>query len=44
MSKKEFSFGGNLSTLQRISYFNHSDDQVEIPCGFMKDFPVSDYG
>ncbi|OVA16545.1 Protein of unknown function DUF616 [Macleaya cordata] len=41
--KKGDSFGGNLSTQERISYFDHGDNQVEIPCGFMKEFPVNDY-
>ncbi|CAF2091219.1 hypothetical protein BRARA_F03634 [Brassica rapa] len=36
------SFGGNFSTQKRFSYFNHSDNDVEVPCGFFRDFPVSD--
>ncbi|XP_058095333.1 alkaline ceramidase TOD1 isoform X1 [Magnolia sinica] len=36
------SFGGNFSTQKRKSYFDHRDDEVEVPCGFMKNFPVSD--
>ncbi|CAI0545102.1 unnamed protein product [Linum tenue] len=39
---KSQSFGGNFSTQNRVSYFNHSDDGIEVPCGFFKDFPVSD--
>ncbi|XP_004486024.1 alkaline ceramidase TOD1 [Cicer arietinum] len=35
-------FGGNLSTLTRFSYFNHQNDSVEVPCGFLKEFPISD--
>ncbi|KAJ0080898.1 hypothetical protein Patl1_10061 [Pistacia atlantica] len=35
------SFGGNFSTQKRISYFNHVNDSVEIPCGFFKKFPIS---
>ncbi|KAG5395182.1 hypothetical protein IGI04_025145 [Brassica rapa subsp. trilocularis] len=35
-------FGGNFTTLKRFSYFNHSDNDVEVPCGFFRDFPVSD--
>ncbi|KAK3015970.1 hypothetical protein RJ639_006305 [Escallonia herrerae] len=35
------SFGGNFSTQERISYFDHQDDELEIPCGFFKDFPIS---
>lgn len=38
------SFGGNLSTLARFSYFNHQNDSIEIPCGFLKDFPISNSG
>ncbi|XP_028754916.1 uncharacterized protein LOC114714350 [Neltuma alba] len=36
------SFGGNFSTYKRFSYFDHQSDNTEIPCGFLKDFPVSD--
>ncbi|KAL6567299.1 Alkaline ceramidase tod1 [Orobanche gracilis] len=37
------SFGGigNLSVQERISYFDHRDEEIEIPCGFFKRFPVS---
>ncbi|KAK4421080.1 hypothetical protein Salat_2058500 [Sesamum alatum] len=35
------SFGGNLSFQKRISYFDHSEDRPEIPCGFFRDFPIS---
>ncbi|KAJ0240671.1 hypothetical protein HA466_0222630 [Hirschfeldia incana] len=35
-------FGGNFSTPKRFSYFNHSDNDVEVPCGFFREFPVSD--
>ena len=38
------SFGGNFSTRERFSYFDHQSDDVEVPCGFFKDFPVSDSG
>ncbi|KAF2949029.1 hypothetical protein DAI22_01g077800 [Oryza sativa Japonica Group] len=34
------SFAGNLSTVERRSFFNHTDSAVEIPCGFFKEFPV----
>ncbi|XP_022715547.1 uncharacterized protein LOC111274858 isoform X2 [Durio zibethinus] len=34
-------FGGYLSTLKRISYFNHSNNGIKVPCGFFKKFPVS---
>ncbi|XP_043720428.1 probable hexosyltransferase MUCI70 isoform X2 [Telopea speciosissima] len=40
--KKAESFAGNFSTKERMSYFDHRDDQVEVPCGFMKQFPFSD--
>ncbi|CAL0301244.1 unnamed protein product [Lupinus luteus] len=36
------SFGGNLSTLVRFSYFHHQTDNKEVPCGFLKKFPISD--
>ncbi|KAF6139382.1 hypothetical protein GIB67_026224, partial [Kingdonia uniflora] len=42
LSKETESFGGNLSTLERISYFDRSGDDVTVPCGFMKEFPISD--
>ncbi|KAL0310546.1 UNVERIFIED_CONTAM: hypothetical protein Sangu_2349300 [Sesamum angustifolium] len=35
------SFGGNLSFQKRISYFDHSEDEPEIPCGFFRDFPIT---
>ncbi|GKU92565.1 hypothetical protein SLEP1_g6276 [Rubroshorea leprosula] len=38
---KSQTFGGNLSTQKRISYFDHSNYNVEIPCGFLKNFPIS---
>ncbi|XP_057471453.1 alkaline ceramidase TOD1-like [Actinidia eriantha] len=34
------SFGGNFSTQKRISYFDYSVGS-EVPCGFLKDFPIS---
>ncbi|KAJ4888660.1 hypothetical protein Rs2_28408 [Raphanus sativus] len=34
-------FGGNFSTQKRFSYFNHSNNDVEVPCGFFRDFPIS---
>ncbi|KAK4440166.1 hypothetical protein Salat_0351500 [Sesamum alatum] len=37
------SFGGNLSFQKRESYFNHREDETdEIPCGFLRRFPISD--
>ena len=38
------SFGGNFSTQKRISYFDHENSSVEVPCGFLKKFPISNYG
>ncbi|RZC67472.1 hypothetical protein C5167_011160 [Papaver somniferum] len=37
------SFGGNFSIQERMSYYNRVDDEVEVPCGFMKEFPVSNH-
>ncbi|KAG8365623.1 hypothetical protein BUALT_Bualt18G0125400 [Buddleja alternifolia] len=34
-------FGGNLSFQKRMSYFDHRDDWIEIPCGFFRSFPIS---
>ncbi|XP_047326233.1 probable hexosyltransferase MUCI70 [Impatiens glandulifera] len=37
------SFGGNFSFMKRVSYFDrHRNVDVEIPCGFLKKFSVSD--
>ncbi|TKY59664.1 hypothetical protein E2542_SST16756 [Spatholobus suberectus] len=36
------SFGGNLSTHLRFSYFDHQNDSTEVPCGFLKKFPISE--
>ncbi|CAN1842443.1 Probable hexosyltransferase MUCI70 [Linum perenne] len=38
------SFGGNFSTHERVSYFDHSNEDVEVPCGFFTEFPVSPSG
>ncbi|XP_009128850.1 uncharacterized protein LOC103853693 isoform X2 [Brassica rapa] len=38
---KSETFGGNFSTQKRFSYFNHSNNDVEVPCGFFRDFPIS---
>ncbi|XP_065878991.1 alkaline ceramidase TOD1 [Euphorbia lathyris] len=35
------SFGGNFTIQERISYFHRLHDNVAIPCGFFKRFPVS---
>ncbi|XP_052179347.1 probable hexosyltransferase MUCI70 [Diospyros lotus] len=41
---KARSFGGNFDVWERVSSFDHSDDAgFEVPCGFFKDFPVSDH-
>ncbi|PWA84073.1 hypothetical protein CTI12_AA161950 [Artemisia annua] len=37
------SFGMNYSIEKRMSYFDYRDDGTEIPCGFLKKFPISDY-
>ncbi|XP_057748071.1 alkaline ceramidase TOD1-like [Arachis stenosperma] len=36
------SFGGNLSTHLRFSYFDRRNDSREVPCGFFKRFPIGD--
>ncbi|XP_002519687.2 probable hexosyltransferase MUCI70 isoform X1 [Ricinus communis] len=41
MNGKSESFGGNFSTPKRVSYFHHLNDSVEIPCGFLKKFRIS---
>ncbi|PSS04902.1 Protein of unknown function DUF616 protein [Actinidia chinensis var. chinensis] len=41
MQGKALSFGGNFSTQKRISYFDYFDIRLEVPCGFLKDFPIS---
>ncbi|KAI4371808.1 hypothetical protein MLD38_010113 [Melastoma candidum] len=43
MEGKGVSFGGNVSFGRRLSYFDRSRGGVaEIPCGFFKEFPISD--
>ncbi|KAL5989951.1 hypothetical protein ACLOJK_010846 [Asimina triloba] len=42
MPKRGRHFGGNFSTQKRKSYFRDRDDELEIPCGFMTEFPVTD--
>ncbi|MBA0724269.1 hypothetical protein Golax_020971 [Gossypium laxum] len=39
---KADTFGGNFETQKRFSYFNYSNDEIKVPCGFLKEFPVSD--
>ncbi|KAK0577961.1 hypothetical protein LWI29_002970 [Acer saccharum] len=39
--KNSGSFGANFSTQKRISYFDHFNDNVEVPCGFFKEFPIT---
>lgn len=41
---KADTFGGNFGTQKRFSYFNYSNDEIKVPCGFLKEFPVSDSG
>ncbi|PKI74363.1 hypothetical protein CRG98_005243 [Punica granatum] len=41
--KKADSFGGNLGTRERISYFDHENREgIDVPCGFFKEFPISE--
>ncbi|EXC29358.1 hypothetical protein L484_021666 [Morus notabilis] len=35
-------FGGNFTAHQRFSYFDHQNDTTRIPCGFLKEFPITD--
>ncbi|KAJ7947298.1 Inner membrane protein oxaA [Quillaja saponaria] len=42
MQGKADSFGGNFSTQMRISYFDNQNNITQVPCGFMKNFPISD--
>ncbi|KAE8696461.1 CBS domain-containing protein CBSX5-like [Hibiscus syriacus] len=35
-------FGGNFSFKERISYFNDTKNDINVPCGFLKEFPVGD--
>ncbi|XP_064967834.1 alkaline ceramidase TOD1-like [Musa acuminata AAA Group] len=35
------SFAGNFSAKKRMSFFNHTNgDRVEVPCGFLQEFPI----
>jgi hypothetical protein len=43
-SGRRDTFAGNLSTEKRRSFFSHTDNQVEIPCGFFKEFPIPEVG
>ncbi|KAI3710002.1 hypothetical protein L2E82_39775 [Cichorium intybus] len=36
-------FGMNYTTKKRLSYYDYRDGGLEIPCGFLKKFPISDY-
>lgn len=41
------SFAGNFSVKERRSWFEYrggDDDPVEIPCGFLKGFPLKESG
>lgn len=35
-------FAGNFSTQKRRSFFDHDDDRVPVPCGFLRNFPVKE--
>lgn len=37
-------FGGNFTAHQRFSNFDHQNDTTRIPCGFLKEFPITDSG
>lgn len=41
MQENAENFGGNFGIEKRLSYFDHREDGVEIPCGFFKRFPIS---
>ncbi|KAK9088273.1 hypothetical protein Scep_027355 [Stephania cephalantha] len=46
LERSDGSFGGKFSAHERFSYFDHGENQrlvMEIPCGFMKEFHVSEY-
>ncbi|KAL4588358.1 hypothetical protein LXL04_001242 [Taraxacum kok-saghyz] len=36
-------FGMNYTMKKRLSYYDYRDGGIEIPCGFLKKFPISDY-
>lgn len=43
--KNADNFGGNLGARERFSYFDRENHgRVEIPCGFLKEFPISESG
>lgn len=44
MQGKAATFGGNFSLEKRISYFDALEQRIEFPCGFLKPFPINDYG
>ena len=44
MQGRAESFGGNFSAQERFSYFDYQNGTLELPCGFFKDFPISDSG
>jgi hypothetical protein len=43
-SGRRATFAGNFSAEERRSFFSHTDDQVAIPCGFFREFPVPEHG
>ncbi|GLT59204.1 hypothetical protein SLA2020_320380 [Shorea laevis] len=43
IQRESETFGGNFSTQKRISYLDHSNYNVEVPCGFLKKFPISNF-
>ncbi|XP_010559244.1 PREDICTED: uncharacterized protein LOC104827717 isoform X2 [Tarenaya hassleriana] len=42
MKGKDDNFGGNFKAQKRFSYFHHSNNDVDVPCGFFRDLPISD--
>ncbi|KAE8722956.1 CBS domain-containing protein CBSX5-like [Hibiscus syriacus] len=42
LQAKRDTFGGNLNFKERFSYFNHTNNDINVPCRFLKEFPVSD--
>ncbi|KAK9750742.1 hypothetical protein RND81_02G218400 [Saponaria officinalis] len=40
---KAHTFGGNFSLERRVSFFDQVEQRKELPCGFFKSFPISQY-
>ncbi|GMH20790.1 hypothetical protein Nepgr_022632 [Nepenthes gracilis] len=41
MAGEADSFGGNFSVRRRISFFDLRENAADVPCGFMKPFPIN---